>query len=256
MTEEDWTRPVRRATRCHGSEFMTSRKQSDSSKHRIKARAAQLWSQGTLFTTTLTAFSTKNMFFCLILIQSFYLFSEIRFFFSSLQNLILQRCSWKSNTTLGWTINARLSWNQKVLYQAHNSVAASDASSPQPHTPLNLLFNFNIIYPSTSMSTKWASLHVLVSELHTHFLPHPYMLHYPPTSTSFMRPGSRNMAAQWPQVYTDPRQLISTRILSTQPAYWQTEFPSMARTMAVHTCSLSPCCFLPISPLYTTKFNI
>ena len=162
MTEEDWTRPVRRATRCHGSEFMTSRKQSDNSKHRIKARAAQLLSQGTLFTTTLTALLTKEMFFFfLILIQSFYLFSEIRFFFlSSLNNLKQRSRSWKCNTTLGWTINTPLSWNQKAHYQAHKSVPASDASSPQTHNPLNLLFNYNSIYPSTSMSTKWPSLHV------------------------------------------------------------------------------------------------
>jgi len=116
-----------------------------------------------------------------IFIRSFYLFSEIRFFLSSLKNLIQQSRSWNSNTTLGWTTNARLSWNQKAHYQAQNSVPASDASSPQPHNPLNLLFNFNIIYPSTSMSTEWPSLHVLGLEFHMHFLPHQCVLHYPPT---------------------------------------------------------------------------
>jgi hypothetical protein len=130
------------------------------------------------------------------------------FFLSSLKNLIQQSRSWKCNITLGWTINTRLSWNQKAHYQAHNSVPASDAFSPQTHNPLNLLYNFNIIYPSTSMSTKWPSLHVLGLEFHMHFLPHPCVLHYPPTSTPFMGSGSRNMTAQWPQgVYTDPWQL-------------------------------------------------
>jgi len=80
----------------------------------------------------------------------------------------------------------------------------------QMHLVRNLIIRLTfylILVLSTylRLSTKWLSLHVLGLEFHMHFLPHPYVLHYPPTSTSFMRSGSKNMAAQWPHgVYTDP----------------------------------------------------
>jgi len=149
----------------------------------------------------------------------------------SLKNLIQQSRSSKSNTTLGWTINARLSWNQKAHYQVHNSVPASDASSPQPHNPLKLLFNFSTIYPSTSVYQVAFPSRFGIRISHA-FLTSPIRVTLPSHLNVLyeirLQKHGRAMATR--SLYR-PMTTINISIFRTQPVNLQTEFPSIARAM-------------------------